>query len=152
MKPLDALHAFLALLGHERSVGALANAEFARELEGNVQLRASSPASQEEARAPFPALVRERAKLLRTVLFLSFFSMASAVAVAVAVWYTKIGIPTSTQTLSIASAFCFAWATLGRLGWSGQSWSGRSSVEQLDQLAFHVLYWLGMYFATAAAL
>lgn len=93
-----------------------------------------------------------RATLLRRILALSFFSMGSAVAAGSASWYLKLGIPTPGPVLAVASAFCFAWATLGRLGWAGQSWKGDTAIEQVDQTVFHILYWLGMYFATVAGL
>jgi len=44
---------------------------------------------------------------------------------------------------SIASVSLFAWATLGRLGWAGQSWQGDTVVERLDQVLFWASYWLG---------
>ena len=37
----------------------------------------------------------------------------------------------------VGSIFCFATATLGRLGWAGQSFKGDTSVEEMDQRLFH---------------
>jgi len=54
--------------------------------------------------------------------------------------------------LAVGSLFCFAVATLGRLGWGGQSWGGNTSVERLDHRVFHVLYWIGMCWGTLALL
>ena len=40
----------------------------------------------------------------------------------------------------------FSWATLGRLGWAGQSCKGDTVFEDLDELIFRGLYWLGALF------
>lgn len=57
-----------------------------------------------------------------------------------------IGVPTSGRVLGTLSLFCFAWATLGRLGW--ETYKGTSAVERLDRWLFRILYWFGMYFGT----
>lgn len=57
-----------------------------------------------------------------------------------------------TPLLVVASLFLFASATLGRLGWAGQSIKGDTSVERLDQAIFQTLYWLAMLLGTAAVL
>jgi len=51
-------------------------------------------------------------------------------------------------TLAIASVSVFAWATLARLGWAGQSYSGDTAVERIDDTWFRTLYWIGMLLAT----
>ena len=143
---------FLALVGVERSAVSAAQADFEQSLTKNKQLQEASSERRQEQRADALAKLKKRVTLLRRALGVSFLSMASAVMVGFMVWYLKLGIPTPAPFLAIASAFFFAWATLGRLGWGGQSWKGETSIEQLDQTLFHLLYWLGMYFATVASL
>src|SRR4029077_4499295 len=52
--------------------------------------------------------------------------------------------------LGVASVFSFAWATLGRLGWTGQSYGGNSVIERLDDRIFKFLYSLAMFVGTLA--
>lgn len=70
--------------------------------------------------------------------------MASAVAVACFFRTSGIAPCLPRPVLAVGSLFCFATATLGRLGWGGQTIKGDTSVELLDQRLFHVLYWIGM--------
>ena len=152
MRVVHFLQGILAVLGNQKSTQAISDVDFERELMRNSQLRTSSPEQQQTSRRDALTTLIRRATLLRRILALSFFSMGSAVAAGSASWYLKLGIPTPGPVLAVASAFCFAWATLGRLGWAGQSWKGDTAIEQVDQTVFHILYWLGMYFATVAAL
>lgn len=78
--------------------------------------------------------------------------MASAVAVAYFFRASGIAPMLPRPVLAVGSLFCFATATLGRLGWGGQSIKGDTSVEQLDQRLFHVLYWIGMCWGALAIL
>lgn len=141
-----------ALLGSRAAINTLVAADHELELQRNTQLRHAGSEKQAEHRNNSERLALNRLSLLRGVVVKSFASMASAVALAYILKITGAVIPTSTSTLAISSAFCFAWATLGRLGWGGQSHKGDTSVERVDQCLLHFLYWLGMYLATAAAL
>lgn len=141
-----------ALCGSASGVSKLAGADHEVELQRNTQLREAKLEVQSEHHANSHARVIQRLSILRGALLKSFASMASAVALAFVLHATGAVIPTPVSVLGISSVFCFAWATLGRLGWGGQSYKGDTAVERLDQHLFHLLYWLGMYFGTAAAL
>jgi hypothetical protein len=78
--------------------------------------------------------------------------MASAVVVAYFFRSSMIAPMLPRPVLAIGSVFCFATATLGRLGWGGQSYKGDTSAEHLDQRIFRVLYWIGMCWGTLAIL
>lgn len=54
--------------------------------------------------------------------------------------------------LGIASITLFSVATLGRLGWKGQTWDGESPVEKLDRCIFWIFYLLGTIFGSLAFL
>lgn len=54
------------------------------------------------------------------------------------------------QLFVILSILSFSWATLGRLGWEGQSFKGDTVFEDLDELIFKSLYWLGTFFGVLA--
>ncbi|CAH6933207.1 conserved membrane hypothetical protein [Vibrio crassostreae] len=88
-------------------------------------------------------------KLLRNFL-LSLLFMGSAVGVGFIVDCYDLGIPTSQSVLALGSAFCFAVATLGRLGWTEQTWKGETFAERLDDWVFYIMYWVGMYLATVS--
>ncbi|HCG5249952.1 TPA: hypothetical protein NJZ17_004658 [Vibrio parahaemolyticus] len=81
---------------------------------------------------------------------LSLFSMGSAVGTGIIVDHYGLGIPTSQSALTLGSAFCFAVASLGRLGWTEYSWKGETFAERLDDWVFHIMYWVGMYLATVS--
>jgi len=144
--------ALIALISPVRFSEPLARADYDDELSRNVGLREGSPKQQAEQFENNRKLVSERLRLLRSRLTVSFVSMASAVATAAILSHEGIGFATSPGVLAIGSLFCFAGATLGRLGWAGQSYMGTTSIERLDQKLFHVLYWVGMYLGTVAVL
>jgi hypothetical protein len=137
-----------ALLGSDASLDRALVVDFERELRRNKPMAAASPDKQVEHRSALRATLVGRLAILRTTLITSFASMASAVLVGLLV-APQLDVAL-TRSLSILSVFCFAWATLGRLGWKGRSYSGDTSIEKLDRLILHVLYWFGMFLATLA--
>ncbi|AQQ01254.1 hypothetical protein B0W48_16650 [Pseudoalteromonas aliena] len=86
-------------------------------------------------------------KLLRNF-FLSLGIMGSAVVIGILFDASKLGISAHQNILALGSAFCFAVATLGRLGWAEQTWGGETLLEHLDYWIFYLMYWIGMYLAT----
>ncbi|OCH01509.1 hypothetical protein [Aliivibrio fischeri] len=93
--------------------------------------------------------MKKTMKLLRNF-FLSLLLMGSAVVVGILIDSYKLGIPTNQGILALGSAFCFAVATLGRLGWAEQTWGGKTFAERLDDWVFYIMYWIGMYLATVS--
>lgn len=144
--------ALVALILPGQLSGWLSLADHSQELARNDQLRAATPEQQREHLEGTYSVVRQRLHLLRTRLLKSFAFMASAVVMAVTTHHLGLGIPTTASAIIIGSVFCFAWSTLGRLGWSGQSFKGDTTVERLDLILFNGLYWVGMYLGTLAAL
>jgi hypothetical protein len=131
----------------------LTDADHAQELSRNSQLRASPREAQEKRRGEYRGVLMSRLRLLRSRLLTSFVAMASAVvAGATYASVTESLSEGAHAALAIASLFCFAWATLGRLGWAGQSWKGDTVVERLDSYIFWVLYWIGTAVGTLAIL
>ena len=141
--------ALIALLAPESLSEPLAQADHAVSISRNEPLRQSPPDKQLEHLQSLRGATAKRLKLLRRRLVTSAVSMASAAAAAVISRSLPLPRPPG-SALAVGSLFCFATATLGRLGWAGQSIRGETSPERLDQLIFHVLYWLGMYLGTAA--
>lgn len=84
--------------------------------------------------------------LLMSRMLKALLCIGSAVLAAiVSEWLLLPSCSEGKKALSIASLCLFAYATLGRLGWVGQSWKGDTVVERLDQLLFWAFYWLGTF-------
>ena len=94
-----------------------------------------------------------RRDLLRRKTIASFLWILSGVVLGVCLpvllWKTT-AVPSGYSLLAIVSVVCFSWATLGRLGWAGQSYKGQTVFEELDTGIFWVLYWFGTLLGTAA--
>ena len=146
------LHGLLALWAPHRFAEPLAQADHQAELTRNAPLRESSPESQLEHLHAARQAVPQRLRMLRRALLGSAASMATAVAVAWVFRNTSVAPMLPRPTLAVGSVFCFAVATLGRLGWGVQSIMGDTSVERLDQRLFHILYWIGMCWGALAIL
>jgi hypothetical protein len=92
--------------------------------------------------------VNLRLRALRQSVYSSLIILASAVLVAIA---APINItPQGRVWIGAASIFCFAWATLAKLGWHVGSFAGDTVVERLDLHIFRFLYWLGTLLGTLA--
>jgi len=50
----------------------------------------------------------------------------------------------------VLSLFSFSWATLGRLGWEGQTCDGGTIFEKLDSDIFWFLYFMGTMFGAVS--
>lgn len=147
------LRALVALVVPGITVGSLAEADFQSELSTNEQLRGSSPTVQTDHRWRAESSALERMSLLRRALVRSFALMSTAVVGATALRFGgSAWTAAEVRLLTAISIFCFAWATLGRLGWAGQSWDGDSVVERLDSRIFMTLYWIGTFLGTLAVL
>jgi hypothetical protein len=142
-----------ALLLPGSFIDALVDADYIQDLSRNSALRTSTPAQLVQFRDTVRVRVSDRLRLLRVRLTVGFLFIGSAAVLALFVnprSNISLGHP-SASVLAVVSIFCFAWATLGRLGWAGQSYKGDTSVERLDQAIFWVLYWLGTFFGVLAA-
>ena len=141
----------LALFWRTADVQPLIDADHTLELSGNTQLSAAPPEIQERRRREYAATLAKRLYLLRRNLFRSFFILASAVAVSLLFSYLAPAVSALGRAwLGVSSLFCFAWSTLARLGWAGQSYRGDTVVERLDERIFMFLYWLGTFLGTLA--
>jgi hypothetical protein len=141
----------LAILRRGTDVQRLIDADHALELSRNAQLSASSPEDQERHRRQYAATLDKRLDVLRRNIFWSFIILASAVALSLLFSYLMPTLSPSWRAwLGASSIFSFAWATLARLGWPGQSWKGDTVVERLDERIFKFLYWLGTFLGILA--
>ena len=132
--------------------GALADADYRLELSRNKELRGARTDDQ-EALQRMAHSVHERLRLLRRRMLQGAICVVSAVVVALAVsgFVSPTCLRSPAKLFTLISVFLFAWATLGRLGWAGQSYKGDTLVERLDQTLFWSSYWLATFFAVLAA-
>lgn len=145
------LKALLFLLTGRLFLEELTRVDFQKELISNKQLAAAEGVTQEKARLDIRKGTISRGGILRTKLIKSFGWIFSAcfIAIFLIILSSKVdacGLFTVKNLLGLFSIFSFAWATLGRLGWAGQSWRGDTIIERLDDLIFWILYWTGTFF------
>jgi len=142
---LNLFYVIAAVFGSGAAERRLAESDFTPDPNATATLEASN-------RQLMLDNVHKRIVILRRKLAMPLLSMSSAVLMAwivgkhFALWRFTGG------QLGGMSAFVFAWAGLGRLGYSGQSWDGDTSIERGDDSIFHSLCWLGMYLAAASVL
>ena len=129
--------------------------DFQKELENNEQLREAASEIQQQRKAKIKKGTLCRLQLLRKKLWRSFMIIFSAIIFGF-LCITVCGKTTTKDMLSINHIFIllsmtsFSWATLGRLGWEGQTCAGNTIIEKLDEFIFKSLYWLGTLFAVFA--
>lgn len=133
----------------------LTGVDFQKELISNKQLAAVENSAKEKMRLDIRERTIRRAEVLRRKLFNSFIWVFSACCLAILfiILSSKVqicGLLTLKNLFGLFSIISFAWATLGRLGWAGQSWSGDTVIERLDDLIFWTLYWTGTFFGVLA--
>lgn len=127
-------HVLLGMLGRDHSIHLLAQDDW--KTTKQIPKPAFGPDFAENARF--------RVRVLRKNLLWPLASMFSAAVVA---WIAKTQFALFHLTgpqLNSSSAFLAAWAGLARLGWQGQSNSGKTSVERADAYIFHALVWLAL--------
>lgn len=151
------LKALACLFWGSLFVQDLVEVDFQEELSRNKQLACSEESKKNEHRRKLRECTMERRANLRRQLGRSFVWILSACLVGFLVaafgWAVCLSQFMRPRTvLAFASIFLFAWATLGRLGWASQSWSGDTVFEQLDKLIFRCLYWIGTLFGALAFL
>lgn len=148
------IKAFLSLL-MGLFVEDCASCDFEKELVGNKQLRASKQEIQEKQKQQQIQQTKRQFHLLRRKLLFSFIIIFSAIIagfLCVSFWDKCVlkNMLVPNRLFAILSILSFSWATLGRLGWEGQSFAGNTVFEDLDQLIFKSLYWFGAFFGVLA--
>lgn len=140
----------LALISPRSVAERLAFADHEVELSRNEALRNASPQAKKRQLDAAHAATLDRLFLLRRRILSSFALMASAMVVGLLFGRFYSGPMLPRTVFAGGSLLLFAWATLGRLGWAGQTIKGDTSVERLDQRVFQILYWIGMCWGTLA--
>lgn len=129
--------------------------DFQKELESNEQLKEANQNTKDKTRALIKQNTLDRLRLLRKRLLGSFSIIFSAMIVGVLC--TSVSSRSTFKDIlrpscifTLLSITSFSWATLGRLGWQGQTWKGDTVFEDLDELIFRSSYWIGTLFAVLA--
>jgi len=151
-----AVIAFVALFNLKgKLVQRLADLEV-REDARKARPRAMSGTNSEDPQTRSLALTVERGRLLRRKILLSFAWIvgASLIPFVIALAGGSFSLTQfRTQAgLGVGSVVAFSVATLGRLGWAGQSYKGDTAFERLDNRILWVLYGLGAALGVAAFL
>jgi hypothetical protein len=151
------IKAFTYLIYPNKFIHQLVEVDYKKELKSNKGLSNSADTAKDAFRSKLLCENIQRAKLLRKKLLISFVWLVTACFVPIIVFYSidkscVISRISSSNLFALSSIFVFAWATLGRLGWKGQSWKGETVFEQLDKNIFWTLYWIGSVLASLAFL
>ena len=128
-------YGILALVFEERYINGL--------IEADADKFGQTPAQAKDN-------VIKRLHILRRAVFGSLLALTISVLIGLLL---AMRLPPSPKVwVGVASIFCFAWATLAKLGWQVGSFAGNTVVERLDLLIFRLLYCLGTFLGTLALL
>ena len=146
------LHAFLAMVGITSVVGTATESDFEWMLNRQPGLKTLPAQELDRRREECRASTIHRLTLLRrkTLASASFVLAASVIGVLFSSVVAARVTFSSPNILAVTSIICFAWATLGRLGWEGQSYGGKTIFEELDRQIFWGLYGAGTLLGTMA--
>ena len=139
------LKTFLFLLNENLFLDDLVNIDYSKvemRLEDNEQKKS-------EYKNEYRKSLHKDRRLFCRKLWISFLWILSAVILDTVILFISqdksIGL---NKSIGVLSLFCFSWATLGRLGWEGQTFAGNTVFEKLDSDLFWILYFLGTLFGT----
>ena len=152
-RPSAFANAFLSLFGCSSCLARAAASDFEWLLRKQPELSTLEPAQLAAREAETRASTIQRRDDLRFKTVHSFLWVLSGAALGmyfITLLLAPETDPPARSVLAIASMICFSWATLGRLGWAGQSFKGETIFEELDTGIFWALYWLGACLGTAA--
>jgi hypothetical protein len=149
------LQSLLAVIWPRAFTRSLAEDDLRLEVQTNRQLAEAPPESRREFLVKGEHGIIERATLLRRKLASAFALLVGAVVLGLLVRWVISPVIVSTwktavRDLSMVSLFLFAWATLGRMGWGGQSYVGNTVMERADDFILRALYALGIFFGVLA--
>lgn len=142
----------LGMLLPKSNVSSLVNADYDDEVSVNSGFAKQTAPERQRWERGYTQTVRERLAILRDGLVKSFLALLFATVLGVGLlkfWTPSTG---AKAWLGVLSVFCFALATLARLGKPATSIGGRTAVERLDLRILWILYWLGMFIGTLALL
>jgi len=147
------LKSFLCLLCDKLFVDDLVQIDYLKELASNQGMRNADDKHKSEFLLRLRGDTLERRRLLLRKLGLSFLwiflACLSGLVVLRLMPGMSIGINKGFGVLSLLS---FSWATLGRLGWEGQTIGGGTVFEKLDSDIFWFLYFMGTMFGVVSIL
>jgi len=145
------------LIYSNKFIHQLVEVDYKKDIISNKDLADSPNSKKESHKADLLCCTIKRSKLLRKRLLKSFIWIATAYLIPIigvslinkSFFLSKLSL---SNLFALSSVIAFAWATLGRLGWKGQSWKGDTVFEQLDKNIFWALYWIGSVLASLAFL
>lgn len=135
----------MCLLNKSWFLDDLVEIDYQRGLVLNKQLQEASDQRKIEHKNDLQKGTLMRRTILCRTLFLSFLWILLATAIATVI-ALRNSVNIEDRIGGVISIFCFSWATLGRLGWQGQTIKGETVFEKLDIALFWLLYFLGALF------
>ena len=137
------------LIVPRKAVQRLSDADFEVTCQRQPDLSKADPKVLAEHRQQNFEVCEYRVRRLRSVHGRALLLVVSAIAAGVIVTIQTGTLPTSAKLwLGVGSVGTFAWATLARLGWAGQSIKGDTAIERIDDTWFRALYWVATFAAT----
>ena len=134
---------FMCLLNKNYFLEDLIAVDHQEELETNKQLREADEQCQQRHKSDLREGTLKRRKLLSRKLWYSGIWLFIAIGMGVVISFKMPAMGNFSRYAGVASMLCFSWATLGRLGWSGQTIKGETVFEKLDTAIFWILYFFG---------
>jgi len=153
-KIVTSIKAFISLINVNLFNEDLTSIDFEKEINSNKQLASSSSEKKEDFLKRLKGINMERGRLLRKKLCHSFFwiFLGLLIGFLFKLFFNISNLDQFTfffkninpnNYFGISSIVLFSVATLGRLGWEGQSNAGDTVYEQLDKRIFWILYLIG---------
>ena len=133
---------FMCLLNKNWFLEDLVEIDYQRGLVLNKPLQEASEQRKNEHKDSLRKGTLERRIMLCRTLSLSFLWILLATVIAV-VFALRNSVYIGDKFGGVISIFSFSWATLGRLGWQGQTIKGETVFEKLDLALFWFLYFMG---------
>ena len=131
----------------------LVQIDYLKELASNQGMRDASDQHKNEFMLKLRADTLERRRLLCQKQAQSFLWIFLACLAGLVVLGLMPGMSIGiNKGFGVLSLFSFSWATLGRLGWEGQTIDGGTVFEKLDSDIFWFLYFIGTLFGVISIL
>jgi hypothetical protein len=142
---------FAVIFSRKLAVERLAAVDFEVTVQRQPELIAAPEEVVERARQRTKEVVKYRVDRLRQVHPSALGLILSAAMTAFFLnRFIPVVPPQGRQFSALASVGVFAWATLARLGWLGQSIKGDTAIERIDETWFWVLYWFATVLGAAS--
>lgn len=148
---INLILSFINIIIPKLFIDHLAEIDFHNELLTNKELASSSESTKQKSKKSIREHTKTRSSLLRKKLLSSLILSLTAIGLAIIIIKYISENEFSIKSLNIyaiISISSFSIATLGKIGWEGQSYGGNTVFEKLDKFLLWFLYFIGILFGT----